>query len=53
MMDLGMMTTVSPRTDLILPMLTETLVAPVDIESFAIKQQCLKIVKALQLLLGE
>ena len=52
MLDLGLTTTVSPRTDLVLPLLTETLMAPVDTDSPIVKQQCLKIVKALQLLLG-
>ena len=34
-------------------MLMETLMAPVDINSFVIRHQCLKIVKALQLFLGK
>ena len=42
---------ISPRTELVLPMVTEILMAPQDYEGFVVQKRCLRVVRAVQLLL--
>ncbi|XP_078000449.1 protein CIP2A homolog [Glandiceps talaboti] len=50
MLDSGLTTQLSPRTDLSLPILTEQLVTPTGCDDRAIKHHCLKLVKSIDVL---
>lgn len=50
--DQGLLDQISPRTDLILPMVTEILMTPIKVDGPSARQHCLRAVRAIQLLTG-